>query len=95
MFEQSQESIRPFGAVRNLITEALHLAPVTLHLSEADLESLTATLAGLPFPEANEVSQIVARALAAAGENTDDANEHASAIAGKLVDGLNTLDLSL
>lgn len=95
MFEQSQESIRPLGAVRNLITETFGLAPVTLHLSEADLENLTATLAGLPFPEANEVSRIVARVLTAAGESSDDASEHASAIAGKLVDGLNALDLSL
>jgi hypothetical protein len=95
MFEQSQESLRPYGMVRNLITEAFELAPTTLHLSEADLESLTATLSGLPFPEVDEVSRIVARSLAAAGESTEDANEHASSVAGKLVDGLNTLDLSL
>lgn len=95
MFEQSQESIRPLGAVRDLIVETFNLAPVTLHLSEADLENLTATLAGLPFPDAGEVSAIVARFLAASGENTDDAKEHAAAVAGKLVDGMNTLDLNL
>lgn len=95
MFEQSQESLRPYGLVRSLIAEAFELAPITLHLSEGDLESLTATLAGLPFPEVDEVSRIVARFLAAAGESSDDANDHASAVAGRLVDGLNTLDLSL
>lgn len=95
MFEQSQESLRPYGLVRNLITEAFDKAPITLHLTEADLESLTATLAGLPFPEVDEVSRIVARFLATAGDSPDDANEHASAVAGSIVDGINTLDLSI
>lgn len=95
MFEQSQQSLRPFGLVHDLLIEAFDQAPITLHLSEADLESLTGTLAGVPFPEVDEVSRIVARFLASVGESTADADNHANAVAGKIVDGLNSLDLSL
>lgn len=95
MFEQSQESQRPFGLVRNLVTEAFDEAPVTLHLTEEQIESLTGNLAFLPFPEVDEVSAIIARFLASTGQSTEDSNANANAVAGRIVDGMNTLDLSL